>query len=76
MRNIIVTGRVGYQNDDYEGIDRSDDRFDIGAGVRYSLNRNLYLGGSYTFSKRVSDGAAAAGEFDRNIFLIRLGAQL
>jgi hypothetical protein len=76
LRNVLLTGRVGYQNDDYEGIDRSDDRFDIGAGIRYSFTRNFYVGGSYTFSSRASDGASAGNEFTRNLFLVRLGAQL
>jgi hypothetical protein len=76
LRNVILTGRAGYENDDYEKIDRNDDRFDIGAGVRYSFTRNFYLGGSYTYSYRSSDGAAAGGDFSRNLFLIRLGAQL
>jgi hypothetical protein len=76
LRNVLLTGRVGYENDDYEKIDRSDDRFDIGAGVRYSFTRNFYLGGSYTYTNRSSDGAAGGGGFSRNLFLIRLGAQL
>jgi hypothetical protein len=76
LRNVLLSGRIGYQNDDYEKIDRTDDRFDIGAGIRYSFTRNFYLGGSYTYSNRSSDGAAAGGDFNRNLFLIRLGAQL
>jgi hypothetical protein len=76
LRNVLLTGRVGYENDDYEKIDRSDDRFDIGAGIRYSFTRNLYLGGSYTYSNRSSEGSAGGGGFSRNLFLIRLGAQL
>jgi outer membrane autotransporter protein len=73
---VLLTGRVGYENDDYEKIDRSDDRFDIGAGIRYSFTRNLYLGGSYTYSNRSSEGSAGGGGFSRNLFLLRLGAQL
>jgi hypothetical protein len=76
LRNLLLTGRVNYQNDDYEKIDRTDNRYDISAGLRYSLTRNFYVGGSYTFSKRNSDGASAGGEFDRNLVLLRLGAQL
>jgi hypothetical protein len=76
LRNVLLTGRVGYQNDDYERIDRTDDRFDVGLGIRYSFTRNFYVGGSYTYSNRSSDGASAAGEFERNLFLLRLGAQL
>jgi hypothetical protein len=76
LRNVLLDARFNYQNDDYQGIDRTDDRVDLGAGVRYSLNRNFYFGGSYTYSHRSSTGLAAGGDFSRNIFLLRLGAQL
>lgn len=76
LRNVLITGRIGYQNDNYENLDRDDDRIDIGAGIRYSLTRNFYVGGSYTYSHRSSDGNNAGGDFNRNLFLIRLGAQL
>jgi hypothetical protein len=76
MRNLLLNGRFNYQNDDYEGVDRTDDRIDVGAGLRYSLTRNVYLGGSYTYTNRTSSGAGAFGDFHRNLFLIRLGAQL
>lgn len=76
LRNVLLNGRFNYQNDDYQKIDRTDDRIDAGAGVRYALNRNFYLGGSYTYTHRSSSGAAAGGDFGRNLFLLRLGAQL
>jgi hypothetical protein len=76
LRNVLLNARVNYQNDDYQGIDRTDDRIDAGAGARYQLNRNFYVGGSYTYSKRSSAGAAAGADFTRNLILLRLGAQL
>jgi hypothetical protein len=76
LRNVLISGRVGYQNDDYERIDRDDNRFDVGVGARYSLNRNFYFGGSYTFSTRNSSGSGSGTDFTRNLVLLRLGAQL
>jgi hypothetical protein len=78
LRNVLLNGFANYQNDDYKGIDRTDNRVDLGGGVRYMFTRNLYLGGSYTFSHRDSSGAASgsANGFERNLFLVRLGAQL
>jgi hypothetical protein len=76
LRNVLLNGFANYQIDDYAGIDRTDNRVDIGAGVRYMFTRNLYLGGSYTFSHRDSNGTASGVDFERNLFLIRLGAQL
>ncbi len=76
LRNVLITGRAGYQNDDYERIDRDDNRFDAGIGARYSLNRNFYFGGSYTFSHRTSSGSGSGPDFTRNLVLLRIGAQL
>jgi hypothetical protein len=76
LRNVLLNFRLNYQNDDYKGIDRSDNRYDIGAGARYFLNRNIYLGASYTYTKRESTGLAKLQDFDRNLVLIRLGAQI
>ena len=44
--------------------------------ARYLLNRNVYLGATYTYTKRDSSGTAAFGAFSRDLFLVRLGAQL
>jgi hypothetical protein len=76
VRNVILNFAANYQNDDYKGIDRNDDRYDITGGVRYLLNRNVYLGGAYTYSNRSSTGTAAGGEFSRNLFMLRLTGQL
>jgi hypothetical protein len=76
FRNLLLNGRINYQNDDYQGLDRTDNRFDIGAGLRYLVNNNVYVGGSYTFTRRNSDGTDATGGFARNLFLVRLGLQL
>jgi hypothetical protein len=78
LRNVLLNGFVNFQNDDYKGIDRNDDRFDLGGGARYMFTRNLYLGGSYTFTHRDSSGLASGSfnSFERNLFLLRLGAQL
>ncbi len=76
LRNLLLHGEVDYENDDYKGIDRTDDRFDVGAGLRYLFTRNFYLGGSYTYTNHSSAGTSATGQFSRDLFLLRLGAQL
>jgi hypothetical protein len=76
FRNLLLNVRLNYENDDYKGIDRTDNRYDIGAGARYFINRNIYLGASYTYTKRDSSGTSKLDSFDRNLFLIRLGAQI
>ncbi|HET6522264.1 MAG TPA: outer membrane beta-barrel protein, partial [Geminicoccaceae bacterium] len=43
LRNLLLNGLVGYRNDDYEGIDRTDDTFTFGVGATYLMNRYLNL---------------------------------
>ena len=75
LRNLLLHAEIDYENDDFVGIQRTDDRYDFGVGARYLLNRNLYLGASYTYTKRNSDGSAQTNPFSRNLFLVRLGTQ-
>lgn len=76
LRNVLVNASVIYENDDYQGINRTDDRIDLTAGVRYLLNHNLYLGAAYTYTDRDSTGTDAFGQFSRNLFMIRLTGQM
>jgi hypothetical protein len=74
LRNVILSGLVGYSRDDFEGIDRVDDTLDAGAGIRYLLNRNFSIDGGYTFTKRWSDDETE--EFTRNVIRIGVTARL
>lgn len=42
--------------------------FSAGAGVKYLLNRNLYLGGAYSYQQRNSIGTAAGRSYAQSIF--------
>jgi hypothetical protein len=74
LRNLILIGRVGYENEDFEDTNRTDDTFDAGAGVRYLLNRNLALTANYNFENRSSDDNNQ--DYTRNIVRIGLLARL
>ncbi|MCX7628759.1 MAG: outer membrane beta-barrel protein [Geminicoccaceae bacterium] len=69
LRNLILIGRLGYQRDDFQGIDRTDNTFRARASARYLLNRNLSLDLGYEFATRNSDAPGA--DYDRH--LVRLG---
>jgi hypothetical protein len=73
--DILLNGYAGYENDGYQGIARTDNVFSAGAGIRYLVSRNLYLGGAYTYQQRTSSGAAAGGHYSQNIVMLRLGTQ-
>lgn len=64
MRNVIVTGRAGYSTDDFQGIDRTDDRWDLGLSADYLLNRNVGISVGYSFQRQESAGAVAGTDFD------------
>jgi hypothetical protein len=76
LRNLLLNGNVGYVNDDYQNITRSDNYYSAGAGVKYLLIRNLYLGGTYTWQRLKSNGASEATPYDRNIIMLRISTQL
>jgi hypothetical protein len=76
LRNLLVNGNVGYANDDFKGISRTDNVFAAGVGARYLLSRNLYLGASYTYSHRDSSGGNAINPFTRNLVMLRISTQL
>lgn len=75
MRNVILSGQVSYGNDDYDGIDRTDDRLGVNASATYLINR--HLGASLTVShyEQNSDGADGGVSFDLNKLMVSLVTQ-
>jgi hypothetical protein len=71
--NLLVNATAGYENDSYTNITRTDNVFSAGASVRYLLNRNLYVGGSYNYYQR-SSNASGVG-FSQSIVMLRLSTQ-
>jgi hypothetical protein len=74
LRNLILSARALYQTDDYETSPREEDFYSLQAGATYTVNRNLYLRGTYTYSSR--DSNVQGDDYDRNLVLLRIGAQL
>jgi hypothetical protein len=73
LRNLLVNVNASYENDSFQGISRTDNVFTAGAGLRYLVNRNLFLGGSFSYQQRSSSLAGAS--FTQNIVMLRLGTQ-
>jgi hypothetical protein len=69
LRNVILAADVGYNRDDFSGIDRVDNTISAGGGVSYLINRNLSIDAGYNYTTRWSDDEDE--EFDRN--LVRIG---
>jgi hypothetical protein len=73
LRNLLLNLSASYENDSFQGISRTDDVFTAGAGVRYLINRNLFLGGSFTHYQRNSTLAGAS--YSQNVVMLRVGTQ-
>lgn len=74
LRNVLLHANAGYVRDDFDGVSRTDDTVIAGGGLRYLLNRNLYLDATYNFDKRWSDDNDE--EYYRNVVRLALTAQL
>ncbi len=74
LRNVVLSALAEYQMDDYQNTDQEEDYYVLQAGATYNINRNLYLRGTYSYTMR--DSNQTGGDYDRNLFLLRVGAQL
>lgn len=75
LRNLLLKANASYENDAFSGVSRTDNVFSAGAGVKYLLSRNLYLGGSFSYQQRTSSGTAAGAPYAQNILMLRLSTQ-
>lgn len=75
MRNVILTGQVGYVADDYDTIDREDERFTASVGGTYLLNRNLGVSLAYSHLDQSSEGIDGGPDFAVNRLILSLVSQ-
>jgi hypothetical protein len=54
LRNVILTGRLGYEWDDYNQTNRADKVLSVGFTSTFLINRNLSLALDYQFTDRTS----------------------
>jgi hypothetical protein len=73
LRNLLLNVNASYGNYSFQGISRTDNYFTAGTGLRYLVNRNLYLGGS--FSHTQYNSTAAKSSFAQSILTLRVGTQ-
>jgi hypothetical protein len=75
LRNLILSASVKYANDDYNGIDREDERTEFALGGNYLLNRNLGLTLRYYHTKQSSDGTSSGPSYTVNRVALSLTTQ-
>jgi hypothetical protein len=73
LRNLLVNLNASFGNYTFQGITRTDNFYTAGAGIRYLVNRNLFLGGSYFFTQYNS--TIARSSYNQNILTLRIGTQ-
>lgn len=73
LRNLILNANFAYVNDDYDGIDRTDNFYVGGIGARYLFTRNFNASLGYRFIQRNSSGDDDVNDYTRN--LVRIGVQ-
>lgn len=74
-RNVILTARVDYANDEYQGIDRDDRRWGASFQATYMANRNVGFSASYAHLNQSSSGTAAPRDFSTNRFMVSVVLQ-
>ncbi len=72
LRNLHLGLTATYINNSFQGISRTDNVVVFGAGVRYQVSRNLFLGGDFSYAQQNSTGG---GSFTQNILTLRAGTQ-
>jgi hypothetical protein len=74
LRNLILTGRIGIENDDYQSIDRNDQNQTAYVGASYLMNRHVGFTLSYNYLNQDSSGSARGPKYKVN--LIQLSSKL
>jgi hypothetical protein len=73
LRNLLLNLNTTYTNYSYQGITRTDNSFVGGAGLKYLINRNLFVGGLFSYQRYISTASGAS--FTQNILTLRVGTQ-
>jgi hypothetical protein len=71
-RNVILQAHANYDDISYPGINRHDGNPDLGAGIKWLINRNLSASLTYDYTSRVTNIAGA----DFQDSLVMLGVNL
>ena len=73
LPNLQLSLTGNYINNSFQGISPTQNVYLVDAGVRYQVNRHLYLGGDIYHLQQSS--TASGGSYSQNIFTLRAGTQ-
>jgi hypothetical protein len=66
LRNLVLVGRVGGENDNYRGVDRKDKQTNAYVGAKYLLNRLVGVNFGYSYLDQQSSGTAFGPKYSVN----------
>jgi hypothetical protein len=75
LRNVILTGQITYAEDEYNGIDRDDQRLNASVSGTYLINRHYGVTTTLAYLDQASDGALAGPSYDVMRLYVSLVAQ-
>lgn len=75
LRNLILSGQLSYSKDDYNVVDRDDQRVNASVAATYLLNRNYGVTTTLSYLDLSSDGAVAGPSYDVTRLFVSLVAQ-
>lgn len=65
LRYLILNGRVAFEHNKYQNVDRTDDLLAVSGGARYLMNRHFEFGLQADYVHRTSDGVIVGPRFNR-----------
>lgn len=71
-RNWLWSAGAGYSNDDYDQLDREDDRYRVFISSEYLISRNAVFDASLSQTSQSSDGLNMGREYDITQFMVGL----
>lgn len=69
-RDLLLYSNAKWRENDYSGVDRTDDTYEIGAGVTYFITRSFNVGAGYSYRQRNSNVPSV--EYTRNLVMLNL----
>ncbi|MGE3250135.1 MAG: outer membrane beta-barrel protein [Hyphomonadaceae bacterium] len=69
-RNIVAWGRLGWSEDEYEGIDRTNTRNSYSLGADWRVNRYAAVNARYIHTEQETEGTDPFRDFTQNRFLV------
>jgi hypothetical protein len=73
LRDLLLNLNATYVNYSFQGISRTDNSFTGGAGFKYLVNQNLFLGGLFSYQRYIS--TVSNSSFTQGILTLRVGTQ-